>query len=476
MNKGISNSLSQSIGLLLSSKVIENVFWYAYLVCIIVMSFLNQKYDSEVWLTFSVIFYFFSGCYCLTVIFGARCHWQALKSSKFVLICLLLTILWLWLQTMISTKESILSLPLYQPITPAWFKPIYFLSINPDKTLWLMFSSIFILVWFLMSLSLLDSRNRVKQLLIVLLLVGSFHALVGISAMYSGVHLIDIKQLDGHYTAARGWFVNRNHYAAFLVITLIGSVVTILKSFVSSNEKLIQRSLIDKSLANKVFFLLGGLLLISAIILSQSRAGFIGILISLVLVVAIYRQLNTRTIAVNKYFVAVCILILLSLILSFGNDLILRFTSNTMSLGERVTQWGITWHAIKHSPVVGYGGGSYATVFQFFREYTDLRQVVFNQSHNDYLQLWLEQGLIGLLLWVAIIVMILRRAISSIIHANSRYVISVTLSAVIIIIAGLLQAGVDFNLQIINIRSYFFVIIALIFVMPTIHKNIKTHE
>lgn len=403
--------------------------------------------------------------------FGARCHWQALKNSKFVLICLILIILWLLLQTMISTKESVLSLQLYQSITPFWFKPTYLLSIKPDKTLWLMFSNIFILVWFVMSLSLLDSRNRVKQLLIVLLLVGSFHALAGISAMYSGVHLIDIKQLDGHYTAARGWFINRNHYAAFLVIALIGCVVTILKPFVSPKDKLIQRSLIDKSLANKVLFLLGGLLLISAILLSQSRAGYIGILVSLVLVVAIYSQLTT--IAVNKYFVAVCVLILLSLTLYFGNDLILRLTSNTMSLGERVSQWGITWHAIKQSPIFGYGGGSYATVFQLFREYTDLRQVVFNQSHNDYLQLWLEQGLIGLLLWITIIATILRCAIRSILHANSRYVISVTLSALIIIIAGLLQAGVDFNLQIINIRSYFFVIIALIFVMPTIHKNIK---
>ncbi|NNC98791.1 MAG: hypothetical protein HKN85_01280, partial [Gammaproteobacteria bacterium] len=127
--------------------------------------------------------------------------------------------------------------------------------------------------------------------------------------------------------------------------------------------------------------------------------------------------------------------------------------------------------AIQRAWLFGYGGGSYETVFQYFREYSQFRQVSFNQSHNDYLHLWLEQGLLGLLLWLAALVLAIRHAVITIRATGSTLIKAVSAAALLVLTAALLQSGVDFNLQIVNIRSLFFVIIALLYSTPTVRQH-----
>jgi len=81
-----------------------------------------------------------------------------------------------------------------------------------------------------------------------------------------------------------------------------------------------------------------------------------------------------------------------------------RFTHNDgqqvagMDIGTsgRSEMWRITWESIKESPWTGHGIGSAET----------LLSGVANHPHNDYLRLWNDLGIIGLLLWVAAILIL----------------------------------------------------------------------
>ena len=55
-------------------------------------------------------------------------------------------------------------------------------------------------------------------------------------ALNSDVLLVAREQLDGHYHAARAWFVNRNHYAAFLNLTSIASFAYLIKVHIESKR------------------------------------------------------------------------------------------------------------------------------------------------------------------------------------------------------------------------------------------------
>lgn len=69
---------------------------------------------------------------------------------------------------------------------------------------------------------------------------------------------------------------------------------------------------------------------------------------------------------------------------------------------SRWTVWLQTWQMIKLSPIFGHGLGTFASMYPIYRSATDSSAGLF--AHNDYLQLWDEAGIIGLLLFLAIIV------------------------------------------------------------------------
>ena len=81
----------------------------------------------------------------------------------------------------------------------------------------------------------------------------------------------------------------------------------------------------------------------------------------------------------------------------------------------------LTWHMITEKPVLGRGLNSFGMDFFSYRADTDIGQSVqlltqpgaFRQTHNEYLQLWEELGLIGLLGWGGLLVALLWQSIRS---------------------------------------------------------------
>jgi hypothetical protein len=473
--------------------ILDTLIWYAYLMLLIAVSFVNDYYSSQTWLLLSAGIYVICGLCVFSAINGGRCNWVGLKRVKLVLLIMFAMLLLLLLQMTLPISRhsdlalhsgfalhsglALLSGASSSGITPEWYAPEWFApagrwSIVPEKTRWLFNSELLIFSTFVLSIALVCSRRRLKQLLTVVLIVGVIHSLVGIFAKYGGLTLVDIKQLDGHFTAARGWFINRNHFAAFISLCLVSALALQVKSLMSAKRArpvaMILAQLMSYRIAN-LFALTVGII---AIVLSQSRAGFLAFFLSLLLVMIVFgngrsvKSLGFR----RRNLILPATSIVLAVILYFGGDLLQRFSSDTL-LGERLSQWSLTWQAIEHAWLFGYGGNSYADVFQAFRGYQDFRQVVFNQAHNDYLHIWLEQGLVGLALWVGLLAIVLMTAFRGFSTSASQLSQAVLISVSVVLIAALAQSAVDFNLQILNIRVYFFVIMSLVFSVPAIRHR-----
>jgi len=86
-------------------------------------------------------------------------------------------------------------------------------------------------------------------------------------------------------------------------------------------------------------------------------------------------------------------------------------SSELTSIGVRMLFYRNTLELIKEKPVFGYGTSAFAKTYSNYvaSKYQDWRNVKTSDPHNQYLFVWLENGLIGLLLFFAYIFVALRQ-------------------------------------------------------------------
>lgn len=458
--------------------ILDSIIWYFFLAILVMVSFQGPQFIHPSWLLVVSTLCALLAAHCLSIAFGGRCNFAALSSARFAcaLICAAVALLVCQLVLPYSTAlhhDFILQPQRASALT--WFSPNIVWSVVPKQTQWLLISEFLMLLVFIATLCLVSTRQRVKQLLMVLLLVGLVHALFGSLAKFSGLSFVDLEQLDGHFSAARGWFVNRNHFASFVSLTMVAGLTFLIKGLLSGEPSRTSSILVSLLRGPRAVLLLVLLISLVAIILSQSRAGFLGLVCVSWVPFLLLRKKSVST--RNWLYLGMLLLLSAGVVLwFFGGDLLERFAGDALTLGERNLQWEITWNAIQKEWLLGYGGNSYATVFQVERGYADLRQVVFDQSHNDYLHIWLEQGLLGLVLWLGLIGLTLTRTFKSFVASSSTLISASMLAIFLVMVAALLQAVVDFNLQIPTIRYYFFVLLALTFSIPTITQRASTKK
>ncbi len=439
-----------------------------FLVLLVAASFIFGGFFESSWVYYSVFFYLWFFVYVMTLRSGVRLNLRALRRSKSMVFIVGLSALWVFTQLILPLENPLVSTLGFvesQNGKPwAWFEPEIGWSSSPERGFRLAMSEVFFLVLLIATISIVDSRDRVRHFLYALSVIGLVHALIGLIALYGGIYLIEIKEIDGHWGAARGLFVNRNHFASLVVLCMVGSLSQLLYS--SRDAQRQEANSLAKYMfsVNTVFALICLAVGLVALIESQSRGALFG------LVVGIVAFLRFRA---NKLIVISIVILLISIVILVGGELIDRLSNGFLSFGERGDQWSVTLKAIFESPLFGYGGGSYATVFQIFREHHEFRDVVYSQSHNLYLHIWLERGLVGLLLWLSVIIISYKKLNSAIKKSRSLFVSSCLQASGIVLTAALFQSLVDYNLQVLNIRYLFFSLLGFIFAAPFVHQSTR---
>ena len=445
-------------------RVAESIVWLFFLALIVAASFISGGYSEGQWLIYSVFYYGWLSFFLFYLLLKGPNKKRSLVSAKWVSALFLISLLWLALPLYMPVNhylnELLISSKLNIYPKPDWFSPSFAWSVNPERTRSLLLSELMMLCVFVTTLLLLDSRKRVKQILYLFLLVGVVHALIGVFGVFTNVLFVDAKEIDGHYSAARGLFVNRNHYAAFLIFSLFGSFGFTLRSVISDNSN---------KRFNNILVIAFLLVTLAGVFLSQSRGAAISILTGVAC--AVFFAL-IKGIKVSKRSALLASIFLILTLSYFGQTLLYRFSTDALSLGERTLQWRVTLEAIFTNPWLGYGGGSYVTVFQIFRTDVELREVVFAQAHNHYLHLWLERGFIGLVLWLITIGLVIVQCLAKLKNVTSSLIRSVLIAGLIVMISALTQSLVDYNLQNLNIRFYFFVMLGVMYSAPYVkHKK-----
>jgi O-antigen ligase len=192
---------------------------------------------------------------------------------------------------------------------------------------------------------------------------------------------------------ARGTFVNRNHYAAFLgmlwpvLLTYMLSAKTAFSNTTSASHSDLEKK---KSKGQKNWFLgfIIGLVLLG-LFFSQSRAGIIGALIALTVIVAFGKRWRKKGMV---GLLVGCWLVMFAYgsIMGF-QDILSRFDILGKDAPGRLEIWEDTWRLIQDHWLTGTGLGTFAEAIRVYQSHlTDKFDIV--HAHNDYLELAGELG------------------------------------------------------------------------------------
>jgi O-antigen ligase/Tfp pilus assembly protein PilF len=158
------------------------------------------------------------------------------------------------------------------------------------------------------------------------------------------------------------------------------------------------------TLMRSVFVFIIGLLILN-ILISFSRAGILAFL-SFVLLLNIFIYVN-RLFSIKKLFFSNIALITLLVIFAycFSDSIqssVQQTQSHQRSTDGRLRQWRQTIDVINSSPYFGLGSKNYALLGRSLQK-EDLEYSFTGRVNNSYLQLLIEKGWIGFLLWLCVI-------------------------------------------------------------------------
>ncbi len=227
-----------------------------------------------------------------------------------------------------------------------------------------------------------------------------------------------------------GSYINRNHYAGLMEMLLpFGLVISTSRSAPPSLRLLSS---------------FGSLVMLASIFVSGSRGGMVAVVIALIVFVSHYWRHERTSTAVRTLLVAAVLSSVFIGSFSYERVSSRSVMEATDSIRLQIARDSI--HLVAQQPLLGSGLGTFTSVYPQARTFPTNYFV--NAAHNDYLQLAVETGLIGLLCAVAFLFLVFRNALLRIHRARQNWFSAVTLAAMIGCIALLVHSLFDFNLQI----------------------------
>ncbi|WP_126452075.1 O-antigen ligase family protein [Sulfuriflexus mobilis] len=187
-------------------------------------------------------------------------------------------------------------------------------------------------------------------------------------------------------------FYTRNTLAALLNLVLLTASAT----FLSLRQQRLH-PVIQIMLGASIF------MMAYAVGITQSRGALAALFAGQSLLgILIYRRLD-KGIWFSLLFILLVALLLANIQTEGGLIGRLLTLSDLGSAGlDRLYIWQASWSIIKESPWLGHGPGMFSLLYPQYRLPEEISGGKY--VHNDYLQIWLEMGLLGLLILIALLI------------------------------------------------------------------------
>lgn len=339
------------------------------------------------------------------------------------------------------------------------------LSLDRGSTLEGIFKNSAYVFLFILTLAFVTSGKRLYALMIVLLLVGVIQSVYGIVAYLADDWLGLWKPVaDGHYVA-NGTFPNKNHFGAHVVMAAsvtLGLLLASMRHFESEKGglKVIISRWVQLMLEPRAILIMALFVLFTALFFSASRGASLSLFVALVAVITIGVSHRGRYSRDAALLPIVALLFVGAAVIMGTNDLFLRLLNMSVEGNQRLLVWSDVIEMIKDYPLLGIGEGGFQWLYPAYKG-SGVVENYYHHVHNDYLEILVDQGLIGSLLIGTAILLSLLSVLRGYHHRNASLLRGACFASLTACLAFLIHALFDFNFKIPANAAWFFVILAM---------------
>lgn len=338
-------------------------------------------------------------------------------------------------------------------------------SIGLHETAQQLLKTFCLIQFFCLTLLVIDARRRLELLVTVLVFAGTFQAVYGTLMTITGTEHIWNEPKEFYRGVATGTFVNRNHLAGYLEMTIalgIGLMIAKLDIYGSRTWRQWLRGWVNTLLGEKARIRICLILMVIGLILTRSRMGNAAFMISLGVIAVIGFFALPRSKSHLWFFGSLIALDVFILGTFFGlEELQERVMSTNLEEEQRITANVLTLGIIADYLWAGTGLGTWYTSFPEYRDATVT--LFYRYGHNDYLQFTSELGVPGMLPLIMIIGLSIFHIGMIIRESQSKTLKGISLGVLMGILSILLHSVTDFNLQLFSNALMFVVLLALPF-------------
>ena len=294
------------------------------------------------------------------------------------------------------------------------------LSMDPYGTRFFLLHLVIYIVFFAACLTFINNESRLKKTFLMVIIFGALMAFFGI--------LQRLANPDGIYGLRAtpqaipfGPFVNQHHFAAFMEMTAGLSIGLLFGKRMAKDKKIL------------LAFAL--VVMLSAIVLTSSRGGMLGIVSVTAFAAVIYflsgrwskdkRSVSDGAGIQQKAAVAATAVALIFVVFGLvlflgGNDSLFRGLGIT-NIQDGVSNgrshfWAIAVRIFLEHPILGAGLEAFGMVFTKHDTWSGQFRV--EQAHNEYLQILADAGIAGFLCVTAFIYFLFRKSLKTISNAH----------------------------------------------------------
>lgn len=260
------------------------------------------------------------------------------------------------------------------------------------------------------------SRRQVIQIVATILITAASLAFLALLQYVSGTGKI-FWLFDMKGTSFFGTFTNRDHFACYMGMTLPLGIGLLIKEYLRySGKRHLSNSpgknpftIIKSSGSHRLselpghmifFYVCAVVIMLSSLFLARSGGGMLAITASSLLFMGMLRcrkRLRRLTWVVLPVLVVTFAMLVWVGIQPVVEEFSANIAIENPSLRARMAFWKDTVQAIKDFPILGSGLGVFPYIYPQYDTVTRYTQRNFvNHAHNDYLELMLETGAVGL--------------------------------------------------------------------------------
>lgn len=291
-------------------------------------------------------------------------------------------------------------------------------------------------------------RDRARRLLGAVVLAAALYALYGLAVQFADVRSVLWVGKTRYVEDVTGVFVNRNSFATYLGLALLWGgayylhlVYRALESGREGRDRTV--FLVQQLLVRAAPHLAALLILLTALLLTHSRAGTVAALASLVLLALLYGPVQRisragRLLSGGTLAVAAAAVLLLS-----GAAVLQRLAATDLEREQRLQVYERVAQAVEGAPWTGHGHGSFAQAYPL---YADRGSAHWDKAHNDWLEAIFELGRPAAFLWFAVLAGLGLRCLIAVFRRRRDRLYPAAAFCACVLVG--LHSAVDFSLQI----------------------------